>query len=349
MKTAFKALSSLLLCALLPAHAADSLPLTAAQQAHLGIALVTPGTPQASPALTVPARVVLPPSSVRVIAAAGAALVTQIHVQAGESVKRDAPLVTLSMPGLADAQNAVTQARLRAALAANQAARDRKLFAEGLIAESRLRTSESEVRSAEASLAAAQAGRAALGQGSVSGSALTLTAPMAGVVAESLAEPGLRVDAGMALMKLADMSKLALDIPLSPQQAKGVLPGQRVKVRDSEASGRITVLLPQLNAAQSVLVRASLDDPQRRLRPGQAVQVELLGTRAEAGRVVPASALVWKAGAPYVFVETPRGFVPTPVQVRQQNSLEVELTGVAANARVVVKGVAALKSKWLGE
>ena len=87
------------------AVAADVLPLTAAQKKNLGVATVAAATQTASPALTYPARVTLPPASVRVIAAAGAGLVTQLHVQAGDTVKRGAPLVTLSMPGLADAQN----------------------------------------------------------------------------------------------------------------------------------------------------------------------------------------------------------------------------------------------------
>ena len=265
-----------------PAFAADLLPLTAAQKNRLGIVVAEVAAPADAPALAYPARVVLPPSSVRVIAAAGAALVTQLHVQAGDTVKRGAPLVTLSMPGLAEARNALTQARLHAELASSNAARDRKLFDEGLIAESRLRTTESEAQSARAGLAAAQASLASLGQGTVSGSAVTLTAPMAGVVTESVAEPGLRVDAGTALMKLADVSKLALEIPLSPEQAKGVAVGQRVRVQDSQGGGRVVALLPQLNAAQSVLVRASLADPQQRLRPGQSVQIALVGTRAAA-------------------------------------------------------------------
>ena len=126
------------------AVAADVLPLTAAQKANLGIATVAAATQTASPALTYPARVTLPPASVRVVAAAGAGLVTQLHVQAGDTVKRGAPLVTLSMPGLADAQNALTQARLKSQLAASNAARDEKLFGEGLIAESRLRATQSE-------------------------------------------------------------------------------------------------------------------------------------------------------------------------------------------------------------
>jgi len=332
-----------------PAFAADVLPLTAAQKKNLGIATVAVATQAASPALTYPARVTLPPASVRVIAAAGPGLVTRVHVQAGDAVKRGAPLVTLSMPGLADAQNALTQARLRAQLATSNAVRDEKLFSEGLIAESRLRATQSEAQSARASLAAAQAMLTMLGTGKVAGSSITLTSPIAGAVTESVAEPGQRVDAGMALVKVADLSKLALEIPLSTAQVRQVAVGQTVKVADSEASGRITALMPQLDASQSVLARASLTDPQGLLRPGQSVQAALSGMPPAQALTVPAAALVWKINVPYVFVETAKGFVPTPVQLIRQNASEAEVGGLAAGSRVAIKGVSALKAQWLGE
>jgi hypothetical protein len=166
----------------------------------------------------------------------------------------------------------------------------------------------------------------------------------------------------MALVKVADLSKLTLEIPLSTTQARQVAIGQSVTVVDSEASGRVTALLPQLNASQSVLARASLVDPQKMLRPGQSVQVAITGVSAPAedmratqgtpptlSLVVPAAALVWKASLPYVFVESAQGFVPTPVQLVRQNASQVEVTGLAAGSRVAAKGVAALKSQWLGE
>ncbi|HSB21470.1 MAG TPA: efflux RND transporter periplasmic adaptor subunit, partial [Burkholderiaceae bacterium] len=183
----------------------------------------------------------------------------------------------------------------------------------------------------------------------VAGSTIALTAPIAGVVTESVAEPGQRVDAGMALVKLADLSKLALEIPLSTAQARQVAVGQSVTVADSEASGRVTALLPQLNASQSVLVRASLTDPQGLLRPGQSVQAALAGSASHQTQVVPAAALVWKVNVPYVFVETPKGFVPTQVQLVRQNASQAEVSGLAAGSRVAVKGVSALKAQWLGE
>jgi RND family efflux transporter MFP subunit len=339
---------ALALCAT-PVLAAEVLPLSAAQKQNLGIATVAATAQGTSPALSFPARVTLPPASVHVVAAAGTGLVTQLHVQAGDAVKRGAPLVSLSMPGLAEAQNAMTQARLRAQLAASNAARDEKLFAEGLIAESRLRVSRAEAESARANLSAAQTALAMLGSGRVSGSTITLTAPVAGVVTESSAEPGQRVDAGTALVKLADLSQLALEIPLSTEQARQVAVGQAVTVAGSTASGRISALLPQLGPSQSVLVRASLADPQGLLRPGQSVQVSIAGTQAGRSLTIPAAALVWKINVPYVFVESARGFVPTRVQVIRQNASQAEVSGLAAGNRVAVRGVAALKAQWLGE
>jgi hypothetical protein len=107
--------------------------------------------------------------------------------------------------------------------------------------------------------------------------------------------------------------------------------------------------MPQLNAAQSVLARARLVDPQRRLRPGQSVEVAITGARVSESQVVPAAALVWRVDKPYVFVETARGFVPTPVRLIRQNAQHAEVAGLAADTRVAVSGVAALKSQWLGE
>jgi cobalt-zinc-cadmium efflux system membrane fusion protein len=350
--TPFDRLMSGLILALLgasPVIAADVLPLTAVQKKNLGIVTVAAATQTASPAVTYTARVTLPPASVRVIAAAGAGLVTQLHVQAGDTVKRAAPLVTLSMPGLAEAQNVLTQARLKSQLAASNAARDEKLFAEGLIAESRLRATQSERQSARASLAAAQTALTMLGTGKIAGGIITLTAPIAGVVLESATEPGERVDAGMALLKVADLARLSLEIPMSTAQARQVAVGQAVSVADSPAHGRVTALLPQLSASQSVLVRASLVDPQKLLRPGQSVQVAITGIQSVQGLTVPTAALVWQSSAAYVFVETAQGFVPTPVKLIRQNASQAEVTGLASSSRVAIKGVAALKAQWLGE
>jgi len=79
------------------------------------------------------------------------------------------------------------------------------------------------------------------------------------------------------------------------------------------------------------------------------VQVGLAGAQSAQGLAVPAASLVWKANAPYVFVETAQGFTPTAVQLVRQNASQAEVTGLIPGSRVAAKGVAALKAQWLGE
>jgi cobalt-zinc-cadmium efflux system membrane fusion protein len=58
---------------------------------------------------------------------------------------------------------------------------------------------------------------------------------------------------------------------------------------------------------------------------------------------------VWVGKSPYVFVETARGYTPTPITLLNQNMADAEVSGLVAGSRVAVKGVAALKAQWAGE
>lgn len=98
-----------------------------------------------------------------------------------------------------------------------------------------------------------------------------------------------------------------------------------------------------------MVARASLVDPQNLLRPGQSVQVAIAGTHAAQSLTVPASAIVWKGEASYVFVDTAKGLVPTAVRVLRRNATQAEVSGLAPGSRIAVRGVAALKAQWAGE
>lgn len=329
------------------AFALEQLMLKPDQKANLDIITTPVQAGTDGTALTCMARVALTNTGVRVVAAGGPALITQLHHQVGDTVKQGTALVTVSMPGLAEAQNNLIQAELKARLAANNSRRDEKLFKEGLISESRLRNTQSEAQSTQASLVAAQTALAMLGAGKVHGSTITLTSPISGVITESTVEPGQRVDAGMALIKVADLSTLLLEIPLTVAQSQQVAPGQLVKIQGCAARGRITTLLPHLTNAQSVLARARITDPQKTLRPGQSVEVSIAAAQSAKAVSVPAAALVWKGSAAYVFVENEKGFMVAPVQITRRGSSHVEVKGLTAGSKVAVQGVAALKAQWL--
>ena len=330
-----------------PSFALDQLLVKPDQKTNLEI-VTTPVQIQAQgAALTCSGRVALTTTGVRVVAAGGVALITRLHHQVGDTVKQGTPLVTLSMPGLAEAQNNLTQTELKARLAATNYRRDEKLFKEGLISESRLHATQSEAQATQAALVAEQTALAMLGAGKVQGSTITLTSPISGVITESKVEPGQRVDAGMAILKVADLSTLLLEIPLTVAQSQQVAPGQSVSIQGGAARGRITALLPQLDTAQSVLARARITDPQKTLRPGQSVEVSIAGKQTAKTVTLPTTAVVWKGNAAYVFVENEKGFAVAPVHVVRRGSDLVEIKGLSAGSKVAIQGVAALKAQWL--
>jgi hypothetical protein len=96
-------------------------------------------------------------------------------------------------------------------------------------------------------------------------------------------------------------------------------------------------------------VLAEVDAPGERLRPGQAVEV-WVGAAADARQWrVPAAAVAWQAGKPFLFVEVPEGFRAQAVTVLSQSAATVGITGeLKGDERIAIRGIAALKSIWLG-
>ncbi len=347
--------SLLSLALLLPsiATAADIIPMPAEQRSALGIE-VTPLTAvsaSANTALEVNAQVMLPPASVRLVAAPADGLITTLLHQAGETVKAGDKVASLSAPAVVEAQRQYLQARLKYQLAADNAARDQRLADQGLIARNTWLLTQSDVKLAQADQEAAIATLRLLGVKPGSDSAeITLTAPISGWILETLVEPGQRVEAPAALVKIGNLRQLSLEIPLTPAQAKDVQAGQTVTLRDSQLSGTVRALQPALDNAQNVIVRADITQADSTtLHPGQTVKVTLQSASnadTTAAASIPTSGLVWSGDQAYVFTESAEGFTPTAVKIVQQNDTQATISGLPADSRIATKGVAALKAKW---
>ncbi len=325
---------------------AAPLPIPEEQRQSLGIEVAAVVATDATLGLTATAKITLPPASVRVIAAPTDGLITSVLHQSGEQIANGQALITLSSPQLIEARRQSIQANLKHNLAADMAARDRKLFAEGLIAETRLTTSNNEASLAASDVEAARATLKLLGaKVEGKGAEITLTSPIEGTLIETLVEPGQRVDASTPLVKVGNLKQLGLEIPLSPEQANTIAIGQSVKLENSTVTGEIIALQPSLDAAQNVLVRAKLTQATD-LRLGQSVNITILGKTDTKALSIPSAGLAWLGDKAYVFVENAQGFTPTPVNILNQTDTQVTLSGLTPNERVAVKGLAALKAKW---
>lgn len=343
------------------AQAADPQRITVStkQIQALGVRVQAVQGGQTAASMGLPARIDLPPTAQRMVAAPLPGLILTVNKAVGDPVRAGETLATLSSTGLVDAQRQLMLAATRARLARENAARDKHLFDEGVISESRLRMTQAEATIANAEDRAARASLKLYGVSSAvatrvanSGVMLdqiALAAPIGGVLLEATATVGSRVEAGMPLFKVGNLARLTLDIQATPLQAATMRAGQTVTVTGTAASGKILRVTPAVSNAQTLSVRAEVSDPQQQLRPGQMVEARVSGVAAAGQYRVPASALLWQAKAPHLFVEMPGGFRLVQVQVRAQSADSASVSAFPPGAlkdgdRVATSGVAALKS-----
>src|SRR5262249_5873918 len=144
------------------------------------------------------------------------ARVTALQATSGQSVRSGQALVTLESGELAKARSDVATARARVVLAQRTLERRQGRNAERIVPAREVQEAESEKASADAQLQAALASLQAFG---ITGppehepsAALTLRAPVAGVVLERAAILGQMADPSKALFRVGDLSTLWLTV-----------------------------------------------------------------------------------------------------------------------------------------
>lgn len=351
--------SPLLLLLLSFAVHAAPIKLTPIQIKSLGVQ-VSPLTRHAgSLAPGMPATVVIPDGQTRVLAAPVAGLVLATLAAEGEPVRRGQVLARLSSPELIGAQGGLAQAASALDLARDSARRDEGLLREGIIPEARARASAAALAQARASLNAQRAALRAQGlneaaiaraeRGESYASEIALSAPISGVVIARQVTLGSRVEAATALYTLASLSPLWIEIDAPADVAARVKPGMKVDLPGHQARGVVLRVLPAAGAAQTVRIRARLDNPEDDLRAGQNVAARITGLGGGQEWRAPVRAVARDAGKAYVFARRPDGFEALPVTVLSQSANMVSLAGEFKDGELVaVAGIAALKAAWLG-
>lgn len=335
----------------------------AAQQVEaLGIRVEPVGGGQTASLARYPGQVVVPVARQRLVAAPLPGLVESLQVAAGDPVRAGQTLAVLRSAQATELQRDVAQANSQAELARRSLERDEQLFAEGLIAQSRLEAARAQARQAQAQQLERRRALEQAGVGGGSGQ-IVLRAPIAGVVLDQRALVGQRIEQAAPLYRIATLDPLWVEMQVPATDAATLALGRAVRVEASPTAGgadaagatggakaiegRVIALGQSVDAAtQTVLVRAEVRAPGGVLRPGQTVvaTVEIPG----AGTVqLPAAAVVEDGGATVVFVEEAAGsFRRVPVVLVRTADHVATVRGIAAGARVVVHGTAALKSDF---
>ena len=175
------------------------------------------------------------------------------RVSAGQVVARiDA---TESQARVRQAQQQAEAARAQVDIARRSFDNNRSLVDQGFISKTALDTSAASLAAAEASFRAAQAG-ADLANKSLDDT--VLRAPMAGVVAQRLAQPGERLAVDTRILEIVDLSRLELEASLSPADSLLVQPGQEAVLSIEGASQTLSAKVLRVNPSAVAGSRAVL-------------------------------------------------------------------------------------------
>lgn len=334
---------------------ADLRTLSAQQVEALGLRVEPADGSKSSSLARYPAQVVVPIARQRLVAAPLPALVESLQVAVGDEVRAGQVLAVLRSTQASELQRDVAQANSQADLARRNLERDEQLFAEGLIAQSRLEAARAQARQAQAQQLERRRALAQAGVGADGGAGqITLRAPIAGVVLEQQAVVGQRLEQAAPLYRIAALDPLWVEMQAPATDAASLARGSAVRIeagpqagrRDAVAIvGRVIAIGQSVDAAtQTLLVRAEVRAPAGALRPGQTV-VAVVEVSGAASVRVPAAAVVDEGGAPVVYVEEAAGtFRRVPVTPGGSAGGMATVTGIEAGTRVVVQGTAALKS-----
>lgn len=340
---------------------ADEVAISAAQIKTLGVTITPLPARQSGELAGMPAQVVIPGNQLFTISTPLSAMVEQTLVGVGDSVKKGQSLAILQSPSLAEAQRSFLQSTAQAQLAKENLARDEQLWKDGIVSESRYRSTQSLYREANAIFAERRQmlRLAGMSDSNISrlqtdnalSSQLTITSPIDGVVLEKSASAGQRFDAATPLFKVAKLEPLALEIQAALESTRDLKVGAAVTLPGYDAKGKLTAIGRSLSGGnQTILLRALILEGASNLRPGQFVEATISTTGSNTNQwSIPNSALTRISEKVVVFIETQKGFRSEEVAILHEGATNSIVTGnFNGGERIAVQGVSALKASLMG-
>jgi cobalt-zinc-cadmium efflux system membrane fusion protein len=286
-------------------------------------------------------------------------LVSRVTKFEGDTVESGDVLAVIESAELGEAQAAVSM------LEAEKRAADVNLNREKALAKKNLTTQrEAEVAGVEAEryqllLGAAKQKVAALsgGVGSRPGrlGAHELRSPMKGTIVERSISAGQSVEGQLVAFRVADIDHLWVALDVFERNLAKLRVGDGVELSPLAAptetfEGRVARVGAVIDAeTRSAPVRVEVDNRDRRLRAGQAVnaRIHAAGGGDQESTLVPSTAVTLVDGKPTVFLKVGENAVRVvKVEIGVTNAHESEITsGVGVGDVVVSEGVFALKSE----
>ena len=258
--------------------------------------------------------------------------IEKIHFEEGQRVAKGDPLFTLD-GSLIRAE--VKEWEANVAMTEREAARAKELIEKKL-------TSQSDV---DAKISANAVNQARLSSAKTRLDKTVIRAPFSGIVGLRQVSPGAYVAIGDPLVTLTQVDPLKLDVRVPEVYLARVAAGQKLSAELDAFPGRkfdgsVAAIDPQLDPnGRSVVLRASLANPDGKLRPGLFARVTLELGKRENALQIPEQAL-WPQGEKqmvYVVKDGKAELVEVKIGARKAGWVEI-VSGLTPQSEVITAG-----------
>jgi Cu(I)/Ag(I) efflux system membrane fusion protein len=181
---------------------------------------------------------------------------------------------------------------------------------------------------------------------------VTFLAPASGVVTEINVAEGQSISEGSVLYKIEDITKLWVEADLYPNETSLVKTGDRINLSITDTdrmNAQVIFLSPEYRSnTQLVVMRAAIENPGMKFKPGQQVQVFLTHSSRQA-IALPIDAVIRDEKGTHVYIQAGRNtFRPRMVKTGLENFDQVEITdGITEGDTVAISGAYLLYSELI--
>jgi len=264
--------------------------------------------------------------------------ITKIFVKSGDRVKAGTPILQIdplkqqATVSSQEASRAAQEANLR--YAQTQLERERRLYEAGVVSKQEYDNAQT---SHDAALSQLKSLSEQVSQQQVELHYYRVSAPMAGIVGDIPVREGDRVGVTTLLTTVDEPATLEAYIYIPAERGPLVRTGLPVHLVDDTgktiSDARITFVSPQVDTdTQTVLAKASIENPKRQLRVAQQMRAQVVWSKHE-GPVIPVLSVTRINGRFFAFVAVKE---PAGTFARQKG---LELGDTVGNDYVVLKGL----------
>lgn len=280
--------------------------------------------------------------------------VRRVLVREGEKVAQGqllAEIDTVDLQARLDAQVAgLEEAKARLSIAAKNRDNAMKLRQQGFISQNAHDTSLSAFDAADAAMRSAEA-QVRLARNGMRDA--TVRAPIDGIVARKMVNPGEKVGIDGELFAIVDLARMEVEAPVPAAEIPGVRPGQVAALRvdgfgEREFAGRLERINPTTElASRAITVYLSVSNSDGALRGGMFAKGSLVLDQGEPLPTIPWSAVREEAGQSFVFTIEQGKLARRPVTLglrEEQAGLVQVRSGLEKGATVVSSRATGLKA-----